>query len=210
LASRFGLLPRGVEGQYFKPVHDGWLFGAPRPWLSYGRRPTYLVTDEQKAMLAARIRTSRYIRLLLGIPLVVTAPFWVNLVPSFSQVGNTVLVFGLYLNTVHFIEYLMIRSQLTDLPRTAERMFMISMVRQQSEAMSVRSQAGLCVFFGLMTALMVGGLRIVEPAIQDFLRYVALASGLFFTLWLGMLLSAIWRSRHPGAVPPDPNSGRSS
>jgi hypothetical protein len=74
LAAGFRLLPPGVEGQYFKMVPEGWLFGAPRPWLALGSRPTYLVTDEQKSTLAARIRLSRYIRLLLAIPLVAATP----------------------------------------------------------------------------------------------------------------------------------------
>ena len=89
MRGRFRLLPPGVEGQYFKAVPEGWLFGAPRPWLAFGPRPTYLVTDAQKAVLAARIRLSRYVRLLLAIPLVAATPFWMHLVRGLSFFENT-------------------------------------------------------------------------------------------------------------------------
>jgi hypothetical protein len=100
-------------------VPEGWLFGAPRPWLAFGRRPTYLVTDAQKAALADRIRLSRYIRLLLAIPLVIATPFWMHLVRGFSLFDNTLLVLGLYLLSVHLLEYLMIKRLLAGLPRAA-------------------------------------------------------------------------------------------
>lgn len=181
-------------------MQEGWLFRAPSPWLAFGRRPAYLVTDAQKATLAARIRASRYIRLLLGIPLVVAVPLWIDLVRNFSPLGNTTLVLGLYLVAVHFIEYLMTRGLLADLPRATGRMSVTDMVRQQSAAMSVRSQAVLCVFFALATCLATGCLLLAVPAEQDLLRYVARLSGFFFTIWLGMLVAALWRRWRPSTA----------
>ena len=194
MASRFRLLPRGVEGQYFKAVPEGWLFGAPRPWLTFGPRPTYLVTNAQKAGLAARIRLSRYIRLLLAIPLVATTPLWMDLVRGLSLLGNTLLVLAAYLVVVHLLEHLMIRSLLADLPQARERMTTAEMLREQSAAMSVRSLAMLGGFFGLATVLSLLSLSFRMPVEQDLLRYIALFSGFLFILWLGMLITKLWGS----------------
>jgi hypothetical protein len=194
LASRFRLLPRGVEGQYFKAVPEGWLFGVPGPWLTFGPRPTYLVTNAQKAGLAARIRLSRYIRLLLAIPLVATTPLWMDLVRGLSLLGNTLLVLAAYLVVVHLLEHLMIRRLLADLPQARERMTTAEMLREQSAAMSVRSLAMLGGFFGLATVSSLLALSFRMPVEQDLLRYIALFSGFLFILWLGMLITKLWGS----------------
>jgi hypothetical protein len=194
LASRFRLLPRGVEGQYFKAVPEGWLFGAPRPWLTFGPRPTYLVTNAQKAGLAARIRLSRYIRLLLAIPLVATTPLWMDLVRGLSLLGNTLLVLAAYLVVVHLLEHLMIRSLLADLPQARERMTTAEMLREQSAAMSFRSLAMLGGFFGLATVMSLLALSFRMPVEQDLLSYIALFSGFLSILWLGMLITKLWGS----------------
>ena len=194
MASRFRLLPRGVEGQYFKAVPEGWLFGAPRPWLTFGPRPTYLVTNAQKAGLAARIRLSRYIRLLLAIPLVATTPLWMDLVRGLSLLGNTLLVLAAYLVVVHLLEHLMIRSLLADLPQARERMTTAEMLREQSAAMSVRSLAMLGGFFGLATVMSLLALSFRMPVEQDLLSYIALFSGFLSILWLGMLITKLWGS----------------
>jgi len=187
-------LPRGVEGQYFKAVPEGWLFGAPRPWLTFGPRPTYLVTNAQKAGLAARIRLSRYIRLLLAIPLVATTPLWMDLVRGLSLLGNTLLVLAAYLVVVHLLEHLMIRSLLADLPQARERMTTAEMLREQSAAMSVRSLAMLGGFFGLATVMSLLALSFRMPVEQDLLSYIALFSGFLSILWLGMLITKLWGS----------------
>ena len=187
-------MPRGVEGQYFKAVPEGWLFGAPRPWLTFGPRPTYLVTNAQKAGLAARIRLSRYIRLLLAIPLVATTPLWMDLVRGLSLLGNTLLVLGAYLVVVHLLEHLMIRSLLADLPQARERMTTAEMLREQSAAMSFRSLAMLGGFFGLATVSSLLALSFRMPVEQDLLSYIALFSGFLSILWLGMLITKLWGS----------------
>ena len=194
MASRFRLLPRGVEGQYFKAVPEGWLFGAPGPWLTFGPRPMYLVTNAQKAGLAARIRLSRYIRLLLAIPLVATTPLWMDLVRGLSLLGNTLLVLAAYLVVVHLLEHLMIRRLLADLPQARERMTTAEMLREQSAAMSFRSLAMLGGFFGLATVLSLLALSFRMPVEQDLLRYIALFSGFLSILWLGMLITKLWGS----------------
>jgi hypothetical protein len=201
MAGRFRLLPPGVEGQYFKVAAEGWLFGAPGPWLSFGARPTYLVTDAQKSTIAARIRSSRYVRLVLGIPLAATAPLWMYLVPGLIPVETALLALVLYLAAVHLVEYLMIRSLLVDLPLSAERMTVTDMLRQQSLAMSVKSQVMLSGFFGVASALSLTSLLlgVGGPADQSGLRYIALFSGCLFILWLGMLAAKLWRRWRRGA-----------
>jgi len=175
-------------------VPEGWLFGAPRPWLTFGPRPTYLVTNAQKAGLAARIRLSRYIRLLLAIPLVATTPLWMDLVRGLSLLGNTLLVLGAYLVVVHLLEHLMIRRLLADLPQARERMTTAEMLREQSAAMSVRSLAMLGGFFGLATVSSLLALSFRMPVEQDLLSYIALFSGFLSILWLGMLITKLWGS----------------
>jgi hypothetical protein len=206
MAGGFRLLPPGVEGQYFKAVPEGWLFGAPGPWLSLSARPTYLVTDAQKSTFAARIRLSRYIRLLLGLPLAATTPLWMYLVPGLIPAETALLALFLYLAAVHLLEYLMIRGLLADLPLSAERMTVTDMLRQQSSAMSVRSQVMLCGFFGLASALSLTCLLlgVGGPADQGGLRYIALFSGCLFIPWLGMLMAKLWRRwRRDASVSPD-------
>jgi hypothetical protein len=194
MASRFRLLPLGVEGQYFKQVPEGWLFGAPRPWLAFGGRPTYRATDVQKAALVDRIRMSRYMRLLLGIPLLATVPLWMHLVRGLGSFDNTMLVLGLYLLSVHFLEYLMIRPLIAGLPLAAERMTVADMLQQQSKTMSIRSQAILAGCFGLasVSTLCVSLARF--PVERDLLRYIVLFSGGLSILWLGMLMAKLWGS----------------
>ncbi len=152
------------------------------------------MTDGQKAALAARIRLSRYIRLLLAIPLVAATPFWMHLVRGLSLFDNALLVLGLYLLSVHFLEYLMIRRLLAALPRAAERMTVADMLQQQSKAMSIGSQAMLGVFFGLASALSLVCLSLGLPVERDLLRYIALFSGGFCILSLGMLMTKQWGS----------------
>jgi len=202
LAGRFRLLPRGVEGQYFKAAPDGWLFGPPRPCLTLGDRPTYLVTDAQKAKLAARIRLSRYFRLLLAIPLVAATPLWIYLVRGFSPVANTWLVLGLYLIAVHLLEYLMLRPLLADIPRTEQRMTTADMLRQQSRAMSVRSQVLLCGLFGLASVLSLLCLFLRIPVEQGLLRGIALFSGFLSMLWLALLMIRLRTPSHLGSGHP--------
>lgn len=171
------------------------MFGAPRPWLAYGRRPTYLVTDSQKTALADRIRMSRYIRLLLAIPLLATVPLWINLVRGLGPFDNTMLVLGLYVLGGHFVEYLMIRPLLAGLPLATERMTLADMLQQQSKAMSIRSQAILGGVFGLagVSSFCLSLGRV--PVERDFLRNIALFCGAFSILWLGMLMAKLW-GRH--------------
>ena len=111
-----------------------------------------------------------------------------------SLFDNTLLVLGLYLLSVQLLEYLMIKRLLVGLPRAAERMMVADMLQQQSRAMSIRSQAMLGVFFGLASALSLVCLSLGMPVERDLLRCIALFSGGFSILWLGMLMAKLWGS----------------
>jgi len=63
-----------------------------------------------------------------------------------------------------------------------------------SAAMSDRSEAMLGGFFGLATVLSLLSLSFRVPVEQDLLSYIVLFSGFLSILWLGMLITKLWRS----------------
>ena len=187
----FRLLPLGVEGQYFKSTAEGWVFGAPRPWLSFSPRPTYLVTDTQRTVIAERIRLSRYLRLPLAIPMAVAIFMLPDLMPSASwlEIASTTLL--AYFMLSHVVEYLMIRPLISQLPAAAERMTLRGMQQQQSKAMSTRAQASLCIFFGLFFAGSLACLSLGTPEDRQMIIYVACVSGGFSVIWICMLTAKL-------------------
>lgn len=187
----FRLLPLGVEGQYFKPTAGGWVFGAPRPWLTFGPRPTYLVTDTQRTALADRIRLSRYLRLPLAVPMIV-AIFW--LPPhanGYSLLDVTMASLLAYIALSHFVEYLMIRPLIATLPLAAERMTLVGMHQQQSKAMSVKAQSALSTFFGLVCLGSLACLPFGTPEDRQMITYAASVSGILCIIWLSMLTAKL-------------------
>jgi len=190
----FRLLPLGVEGQYFKSTQEGWVFGAPKPWLSYRPRPAYLVTDAQRAVLANRIRLSRYLRLPLAIPLAAVIFLLPDLMPSSTRIELSLIAVVAYIEVSHLVEYLMVRPLIGQLPIAAERMTLLDMQRQQSRVMSVRAQSGLCAFFGLVFAGSLACLPFGTPQDREVILYVVWFSGAFFFIWICMLIAKI-RSR---------------
>lgn len=180
----FRLLPLGVEGQYFKSTAEGWVFAAPRPWLTFGPRPAYLVTDAQRAVLADRIRLSRYLRLPLAIPMAVV----IFLLP---RLGIATAALIAYLALSHLVEYLMIRPFIAGLPLATERMTLVGMHHQQSKAMSTRAQAALCFFFGLFCAGSLACLPFGTPADRQLLIFIAGLSGGLFIIWISMLTAKL-------------------
>jgi hypothetical protein len=199
LAGKVRLLPLGIEGQYFKPVPEGWLFGAPKPWFVFGRRPTYLVTEAQKAALVARVRMSRYIRLLLGIPLVAATPLVMQPIRGLPVVDNVMLVLGLYLVAVHALEYFLIKPLLVGLPLATERMTVADMYRQQSTAMSVGVLATMGAFF-LFFALIFAYLSLKLPGGRDVMQFSALFATFLAILSFGMLIMKVRAGRPPGNI----------
>jgi hypothetical protein len=138
--------------------------------------------------------------------LAVTTPLWMYLVPGLIPAETALLALVLYLLAVHLLEYVMIRRLLVGLPLSTERMTVTDMLRQQSSAMSVRSQVMLCGFFGFASALSLTCLLlgVGGPADEGGLRYIVSFSGGLFILWLGMLMSKLWgRWRRETSDSPD-------
>jgi hypothetical protein len=199
LAGKVRLLPLGIEGRYFKPVPDGWLFGAPKPWFVFGRRPTYLVTGAQKAVLVARIRMSRYIGLLLGISLAAASPFVVQLIRGLPVADNVMLVLVAFVVAVHALEYFLIKPLLVGLPLATERMTFADMYRQQSTAMSVGALATIGAFF-LFFALIFAYLSLKLPGGRDVMRSSALFATFLAIISFGMLIVKVRAERPPGNI----------
>jgi hypothetical protein len=187
----FRLLPLGVEGQYFKSTGDGWVFGAPRPWLTLGPRPTYLVTDKQRTALADRIRLSRYLRLPLAVSMVV-AIFWLpHHANGYSLLEITMASLIGYIALSHFVEYLMIRPLIANLPLAAEPMTLVGMHQQQSKAMSIKAQSAITTFFGLVCFGSLACLPFGTPGDRQIIIYSASFSGFLCIIWLSMLTAKL-------------------
>ena len=145
------LIPAGVEEAQFKRIPEGWVFSTTNPW-GFGRRRSYLVNEAQKIELAARVRRSRYIRLLLLIPLVLLVFAALLLVPQLRSgrletwlwLGGLVILFTPIFGVS---DYLAVRPLLRDLSRTNQKVRLADMWRTQSEAMSVRALAILTLIF---------------------------------------------------------------
>lgn len=168
------------------------MFGAPRPWLTFGPRPTYLVTDSQRAALADRIRLSRYLRLPLAVPLATVIFSSPHFIPGTTLVGTAVIALIVYVMVAHLVEYLMIKSLIAGLPPGAERMTLSGMHRQQSKTMSLRAQAALCIFFGLICAGSLACLPFGTPDDRQMIIYLACLSGGFFVIWTRMLIAKLF------------------
>jgi hypothetical protein len=59
---------QGAEEGRLERVPDGWIFSTWSPWI-VGPRCSYFVSEAQKPLIAARLRHSRLIRLLLILAL---------------------------------------------------------------------------------------------------------------------------------------------
>jgi hypothetical protein len=149
------------------------------------------VTDAQRAALADRIRLSRYLRLPLAVPLAAVIFLLPHFIPGTTLVGTAMTALIVYVMVAHFVEYLMIRSLIAGLPLGAERMTLIGMHQQQSKTMSLRAQAALCIFFGLICAGSLACLPFGTPDDRQMIIYVACLSGGFFIIWISMLIAKL-------------------
>jgi hypothetical protein len=157
MAIRFRLLPAGVEEAQFKRVPEGWLFTTANPWV-FGPRRTYLVNDAQKPALAARVRRSRYIRLILLVPIALLLAAAFIMFPSSLNVRSVQawLVWGAFVVLITIAisvsDYLTVRPLLRDVPRSSQKIALTDMLGRQGEAMSVRALAIFTLIFVIGTA----------------------------------------------------------
>jgi hypothetical protein len=193
MSDRFRLMPHGVEEAYFKRVSEGWVFAASRPWWLFGSRPTYLLTDTQKPVVAARVRRNRYLRavwiaLAAGLILLVQrqAPGWFN--------RDSFLLFTFFcIVAINAYENLTMRRVIAGLPPAADKMRVADMLTQQTRAMSVKTLTVLGLIF-LAGAAFYGYLWFATPEWRDFTAFVAIYSGGFAIIWLAMLFAKLMRN----------------
>jgi hypothetical protein len=157
MAIQFRLLPAGVEEAQFKRVANGWLFTTANPWV-FGPRRTYLVTDAQKTVVAERVRRSRYIRLILLVPISLLLALTFVMIPSSLnfRLVEAWLVSGalvaLITGAIALSDYLTVRPLLRDIPRSSQKIKVSEMLTRQGKAMSVRALAICTLIFVIATA----------------------------------------------------------
>jgi len=192
MPGQFRLLPHGVEEAYFRPVPEGWLFAAPRPWWLFGSRPTYLLTDTQKPAVARRVRLNRYLRapwiaVAMGLVLLVQreAPGWPN--------RDLILLFAfLWVGAINACENLTLRPLIAGLPPAPDKMRVTEMLTHQSSAMSVKTLITLGLFF-LAGASFYGYLWFAADQWREFTAFIAIFSAAFAMIWFAMLFAKLMR-----------------
>lgn len=190
MAGGFRLMPHGLEEAYFKRVPQGWVFAAPRPWWLFGARPTYLLTDTQKAAVAARVRLNRYLRApwiaaAAGVFLLVQrkAPEWLN--------RDSILLFAfLWVVAMNACENLTMRPLLAGLPSAAEKISVTDMLTHQTRAVSVKTLSALGLFFPAGAAFY-GYLWFATAQWREFTPFVTIFSGGFAIIWFAMLVAKL-------------------
>jgi hypothetical protein len=151
MANRFRSLRAALEEAQFKRVPEGWLFTTASP-LVFAPPRTYLVSDAQKPAIAARVRRSRHIRLiLLVLMLLLTAAFIAfppllnpRSVEAWLIWGAVILTFTIA-NAVS--DRLIVGPLLRDVPRSSQKIGLTEILRRQSEPMSVKALAIVTLTF---------------------------------------------------------------
>jgi hypothetical protein len=189
------LLPAGIEEAQFKREPDGWLFTIANPWI-FGRRWTYLITDAQKPALAARVRRSRYVRLLIMLATMALLIAVLIMTPSMLRepgIGIALVAAGFVVAVTGMIfvgDYLTIRPLLQGIPRTSRKFSQGDMMRIQYEAMSVRSLSIFAAIFVFATLTNLAG-WIASPRASVLALLGIAFSGLFAALFGGMLIAKL-------------------
>jgi hypothetical protein len=152
---------QGVEEGRFERVPDGWIFSNWNPWI-VGAGWSYLVSEAQKPPIAARLRQSRLIRLVLILGLMGVEILILLRLPSLrdahalgSWAALAVFV-GMFTVVTAACDNILLRPLLRDLPRAPRKARKIELLRNQSHAMSVKQLAALSVMCALSSAALLG------------------------------------------------------
>jgi hypothetical protein len=152
MARTFRLLPAGIEEAQFKKVPEGWLFTTVNPWFFAPRR-TYLVNDAEKAPIAARVRRTRYIRLMLLVPALALLAATFVMVPADIRSSTTWLILGAFTVVLPVAmavsEHLALRPLLRDMPRSSQKIGSLEMLQRQGQAMSVTVLVMVTLLFAI-------------------------------------------------------------
>jgi hypothetical protein len=168
MSSRWWFPFDGMDEVPFKRVPEGWVFGAPNPWL-FGSRRYYLLNDQQKSEVGARLRRMWW--MLLAAIVVAVAVIVPVTMPQLQQYPLTTfaadvligLVIGMALNA-YFCRS--IRPIIAGLPTTANRITQGDVFRTQVTVLS----RGYIVFFGLLSLVLLAlcaAQPLVNPAGWD-------------------------------------------
>jgi len=198
----FRLLPAGIEESQFKREPDGWLFTIANPWI-FGRRWTYLVNDEQKAVLAAGVRRARYVRLVVMFLMMLLLVGLIVLMPSLlrpASIGPWMVLAGfvfVFSGALFVSDYLTVRPLLHGIPRTARKLSYLDMMRGQYNAMSVRA---LSIFVAIFAFAVIaqGGDFLVSQRIDALRAVSTIGFALFGVMFAGMLIAKLRARRVTG------------
>jgi hypothetical protein len=150
------MLQAAEEGR-FERVPDGWIFSTWSLWI-VGPRCSYFVSEAQKPLIAACLRHSRLIRLLLilaltGVEILVLLRFpslsHAHALGSWVAFGAFVVVFAVVTATC---DHILLRPPLRDLPRSPRKPRKLEMLRNQSHAISLKKLTALSVMCVLSSA----------------------------------------------------------
>ena len=198
----FHLLPNGLEEAQFKRVPEGWLFTTASPWIFAPRR-TYLVSDAQKPVLAARVRRGRYLRLVVILLLmalmavgIIMTPAVLMLVKTFSLTGAIVFASFVVLTVaaITLCDYLNIRPLVGNLPRSSRKIGHADMVQSQAQAMS---GSAIVIFASLFVVATAGKTyEALTSASGNWMAAVAAACFAPFALVFISMLVVKLRNRH--------------
>jgi hypothetical protein len=184
----FQLLPTGIEEGRFKRVPEGWLFTASNPWI-IGPRRTYLVSDAQKTAIATRVRRAAYVRLIVIVPMMFLVAAALVLYPSLKNptsleewtvLGALVVAMGV---AVIACDNRALRSALRGLPRTSQKVRLREALRNQAEAMSIRSLA-IVTIGAVIGALGVTYITFARPSVLGTIIAIIVAVSAVVYFWM--------------------------
>lgn len=196
MAIRAYFLPAGLEAVHFKETPEGWLFTTANPWVFAPSR-TYLVNNEQKESLGARIRLARALRLVFVLPWILLLIAVYVAYPSLARTNSIAswATFGAFCLSMEIIfklcDYLVVRGLLRGVPRSAQKVRPTEMLRIQGQAMSVRA---LAIFTSIFTAGLIANVSValtLSGGSASFAVIGAVAMGLFAVSFGGSLLNKL-------------------
>jgi hypothetical protein len=186
----------------FKRVPEGWVFMAPNPWLM-GRRPTYLVSEAQRADLGQRVRLGRRCRLAVAVPMLAVMLGLAAMLPTLVYpVSAATWVFfvvatGLLIVAVNLADWIAISPGLAGVPRTSARIGLIEMHGRQAQAMSVKALTIVTLVNALAAAMFVVQ-WLISPVVTAFSAVAAAGSAALTLMFLAMLMFRLGTERAGG------------
>src|SRR5262249_15790524 len=185
----------GWEDLWFKPVPEGWIFRAPKPWI-LSRQRHYLVSESQKKEIIALFSqvTWRFVVVvgLLGVIVVAVWALAVSLVPSQTAFLVTIVFSFLagYLVNTYF--WLPLRPLLAGVPPTTERITSSELLRARAAIMPLPQLILSTLLFAAYCALFAYGAFMSAWGIYPPIDSLTLAA---VSGWLAFYFFAMLRAK---------------